>query len=274
MATMASQPTTRLRPRVAAVWLALGTLFLLVVPVSADVAVATTIVPTVTDTSVTVSGKWRWETSVVTCDSRADRTVGWAIDWDDPADPGASLGTTGLEVGTADDPLVHTTSDCSQQAQGTLGGHWGPASHRYRSPGTYSVCVVLYDVHIKAEASGVYSRVAAGEGRNRDNSAEDPSAAADRSRSCAYVTIASAAFQQGGSRALGSAGATASSGPAAASGGVDRAQLATVTLIALVLLSIAAGLLFALRQRRSRRSAAGGPQGPDSTGSRGDQPAL
>src|SRR5438067_13156922 len=57
--------------------------------------------------TATVSGSWSWPDQNA-CD---DRWVGWAVDWDDPDDPGNAL-KNGFSVGTASDNSVHTNQNC------------------------------------------------------------------------------------------------------------------------------------------------------------------
>lgn len=109
--------------------------------------------------TVTVSGTWNWDR----CDDAdpSDRYVGWAVDWGDDFTgnelPGASTTYNMGEPGTYPDtqgnhifsPLDtgDPTNCVGDGSAGSGTGTWGPLSHTYAEPGTYDVCVVIYDIH-------------------------------------------------------------------------------------------------------------------------------
>ncbi|MFO1539794.1 MAG: hypothetical protein ACKOTZ_05005, partial [Chloroflexota bacterium] len=141
--------------------------------------------------TVTLTGTWEWPQKNAPCGpgTRTNRAAGWAVDWDEGFTGNAvpsKKGPAGLmyHMGSADDNLVNRSSannglgDCGVAADGGgVTGTWGPISYTYAAPGTYEVCVLLYDVRYKQSGGQtvVYDTkqlVAGGSNRNRDNSAE------------------------------------------------------------------------------------------------------
>ena len=131
--------------------------------------------------TVTVSGTWDW--TAVTCNATNDRkTVGFAIDWNDPDQPGNPV-ADGFDVGTlaanANNPadnLVHPANGSSFTVCNTLTGAWGSLSHTYAANvSEFTMCVVMYDVHIKdgIATTGSHSTQAGGLNHNIDNSIEE-----------------------------------------------------------------------------------------------------
>jgi hypothetical protein len=65
-----------------------------------------------------------------------------------------------FHVGTAADDTVHRSSangglgDCGSAISGPAHGTWGPIAHTYSQPGTYSACVIIYDVHYRKPPAG------------------------------------------------------------------------------------------------------------------------
>ncbi|MES2209390.1 MAG: hypothetical protein V4515_04305, partial [Chloroflexota bacterium] len=130
--------------------------FGLVATVLANAANPASVNVAVSNQTVTLSGAWNWVTQTPPCD---DRWVGWAVDWNDPNDPGTPVGTTGWDVGSsqADGNAVQTNRDCgvssapaTYNGQPYMVGTWGNVSHTYSAPGTYRACVLMYDIHVQA----------------------------------------------------------------------------------------------------------------------------
>ena len=99
---------TRVGHRALALVAAAAIAFSLVATVLANAPDPSSISASVSGNSVTLSGSWNWPSQKPPCD---DRWVGWAIDWDDPADPGNSV-ANGFAVGTSSDNAVHTAQNC------------------------------------------------------------------------------------------------------------------------------------------------------------------
>ncbi len=108
--------------------------------------------------TLTVQGTWEWPTHHSDCNT--DRWgMGWAVDWNDPSDPGHAVKggpTTGRPaVGDSSDDAVHFFANpprCGtySSASGFNSGDWGPISHTYNAdPSGLQVCVVTYDLHGK-----------------------------------------------------------------------------------------------------------------------------
>ena len=161
-------------------------LFTIDAGVLADAPGPGSISASVSGSTATVSGSWTWKGA----DKCTDQAVGWAVDWKDPSDPGNAV-KNGVSVGTQSDNSVHTNGDCGAITSGKdRGGSWGSLSHTYSSPGTYNVCVVMYDVHLDKGQPKTGDLVAGGSGRNKDNSVESAGAAGG---SCTSLTIATPA---------------------------------------------------------------------------------
>jgi hypothetical protein len=266
--------------RIAAIPLAAALLVGSASTVLADYAQPTFIQIDARGMRVTVSGTWEWPTRA-DCDP-TNRYTGWAVDWDDPADPGNPVGDNGIGVGTADDNMVHTDGGCGAVTGGVLQGTFSEVSHVYSAPGTYHVCVVLYDVHAGEEdLPARHNRIAGGPNRNTDNSVENNGG---KPIDCPAVQVTvpgpnQASSAPGGATAGpsgGQAGPPGSGGPAAEGGagtsggdGAPASQtlpdamfngpgfaIVLVPLIAVLLLGISV-LLVGARRRRGRRV---GPQ--------------
>jgi hypothetical protein len=116
--------------------------------------------------TVSVDGSWQWTTHRTDCNT--DRfAVGWAVDWNDPAQPGNVVGTVNnvtVDVGAAAanaynpaDNAVHYYPGPVPARCGVFGphgatsyntGNWGPVVHTYGADATdIEVCVVMYDIH-------------------------------------------------------------------------------------------------------------------------------
>jgi len=143
-----------------------------VVPLTASVLVN----PDGTKT-VSVQGTWQWTTHHTDCNT--DRfAAGWAIDWNDPAQPGNVVGTLNhvtVDVGTATanalnaaDNFVHFYPGPLPARCGVFGPHgstsynvggWGPVVHTYGPESTdIRVCVVMYDIHNATRKGGPKAR--------------------------------------------------------------------------------------------------------------------
>jgi hypothetical protein len=116
--------------------------------------------------SVQVSGTWTWpeEATVVN-----KHYAGFAIDWGDVTS-GNQVGTFHIGDGTAATNVIMqpTTPD-----RGTSGS-WGPASHTYAKAGSYTACVIMYDLGaVKPfKTTGYHSLQAGGTGHNVDNAVD------------------------------------------------------------------------------------------------------
>lgn len=167
--------------RLGAFLAALGLMFAIVATVSADAGNPATISGSLNGSTATLSGTWDWISRGDTC---TNRWTGWAVDWDDPTEPGhpvpSKQGGT-FHVGTNTDNRVHVADDATPQGDcghmgpdGYIIGDWGPISHAYPGPGTYHACVLIYDIHLDGDGhpKKASEMVAGGTGHNRDNSAE------------------------------------------------------------------------------------------------------
>ncbi len=141
--------------------------------------------------TVTLTGTWEWPSKTAPCGpgTSANRAAGWQADWDDgfAGNPVPSKkGPAGLmyHMGSANDNAVYVSDanggrgDCGVAADGGgVTGSWGPISYTYAEPGTYEVCVLMYDVRYYGSGDSLRLRdskqlTAGGPNRNRDNSAE------------------------------------------------------------------------------------------------------
>jgi hypothetical protein len=96
--------------------------------------------------------------------------AGYAIDWGDVTS-GNAVGTYHIGDGT---PATNAILQPTTPAQGSSGS-WGPVSHTYATAGTYTVCVIMYDLgEVKPfKTTGYHSLQAGGTGRNTDNSVDN-----------------------------------------------------------------------------------------------------
>jgi len=152
-----------------------------------------TVTPTVDGLKVTLSGTWTWlkDEGGQGCDGgllTGKRDVGFAADWGDAfagnfvQSKGAADGV-GYNVGDALDNIVHQRAAedigaCAGDAENSTGS-WGPISHTYAAAGTYTVCVLMYDIHYSDaerttlnDASELVASGASKDDHNKDNSAE------------------------------------------------------------------------------------------------------
>jgi hypothetical protein len=115
--------------------------------------------------SVQASGTWSWSS---VASASVPNYVGYAVDWGDVTS-GNEVGTYNIGDGTAATNVVTLTTP----SQGTSGS-WGPMSHTYAAAGTYTVCVILYDLGKTTPfaTTGYHSTMAGGVNRNTDNSVD------------------------------------------------------------------------------------------------------
>jgi hypothetical protein len=117
--------------------------------------------------TVSASGTWSWpELASASKLSYA----GFAIDWGDVTS-GNQVGPYHIGDGT---PATNIVMQPTTPAQGASGS-WGPVSHTYAKAGTYTVCVIIYDLgQVKPfKTTGYHSLQAGGTGRNKDNSVDE-----------------------------------------------------------------------------------------------------
>jgi hypothetical protein len=134
--------------------------------VNADTGTSSAINVTHNGLSVTVSGTWTWA-------SQGTRTqlhyAGYAIDWGDVTS-GNQLGSYHIGDGT---PATNVVLQPTNPDRGTS-GTWGSVSHTYAKAGTYTVCVIMYDIGaVKPfKTTGYHSLQASGPGHNTDNAVD------------------------------------------------------------------------------------------------------
>lgn len=137
-------------------------------------------------TQVSVHGTWTWSSQAT---ATLQYRIGYAVDWGDVTS-GNAVSTFHIGDGTAATNLVLTNVSPSSGASGA----WGPATHNYAAPGTYNVCVIMYDVGpvtaTSQPTSGQFSLVAGGTGHNPDNSVEELMSPATQ---CTQVQVAALA---------------------------------------------------------------------------------
>jgi len=142
--------------------------------------------------TVTVQGQWQWTTHRSNCNNDK-RAVGYAVDWNDPTQPGnvvTTLNGQTIAVGTPTDNLVHATPPANDSSSTTAWhggcgafngqfntGVWGPITHTYAASytGPITICALMYDVHLKTNSgqpNNAKEITAGGKNHNGDNSAE------------------------------------------------------------------------------------------------------
>ncbi len=133
--------------------------------------------------SIQASGTWAWKSQATVT---TQYYLGYAIDWGDISS-GNAVGTYHIGDGTAATNLVLQNVSPAAGSSGT----WGPTSHTYASPGTYTVCVLMYDLGPKLPppTTGWWSTRAGGSGHNADNSVEELNVPAFQ---CATIQVAAA----------------------------------------------------------------------------------
>ncbi len=121
-------------------------------------------------TSISVSGSWHWGgISTATVPSY----VGYAVDWGDVTS-GNDVGAYHIGDGTAATNVVMQPTTPATGGDGT----WGPVSHTYAQAGTYTACVIIYDLGTNPSfaTTGYHSTQAGGTNHNTDNSVDKGSA--------------------------------------------------------------------------------------------------
>ncbi len=135
--------------------------------------------------SVSASGTWTWPEMLT--NSKLSY-AGYAIDWGDVtsgnAVPKPGGGAYHVGDGTAATNFVLNPTSPAQGASGM----WGPVSHTYAAPGSYTVCVIVYDLGETTpfKATGYHGLRAGGTDRNTDNSVEQNG---DVKTNCATIDV-------------------------------------------------------------------------------------
>jgi hypothetical protein len=126
---------------------------------------AITVSPT-SGLAVQASGTWSWPAMA---SASKLSYVGYAIDWGDVSS-GNAVGSYHIGDGT---PATNVILQPTSPAQGSSGS-WGPVSHTYAAPGTYTVCVIIYDLGLTQPftTTGYHSLEAGGTSHNTDNSVD------------------------------------------------------------------------------------------------------
>ena len=152
---------------------------------SAHTGKPASITASVSGNSVTVQGTWTWNSQAT---ATAKYKIGYAIDWGDVTS-GNAVSTFHIGDGTAATNVVLSNVSPSSGASGS----WGPTGHTYTAPGTYTICVIMYDIGpvlaTSQPTSGQFSSVAGGTGHNPDNSVEENMTPATQ---CTQVQVAAA----------------------------------------------------------------------------------
>jgi hypothetical protein len=137
--------------------------------------------------TVTASGTWSWPEM----DTNPKLSwTGFAISWGDVTQ-GNTLGAYHLGDGT---PATNLVTEIPIQGDH---GPWGPVSHTYAAPGTYTVCAIIYDLGevIPFKTIGYHSTKASGTSRNSDNSVDKQTAPPVE---CATIDVAAGEGEGGG----------------------------------------------------------------------------
>jgi hypothetical protein len=126
---------------------------------------AITVIPT-GPLTISASGTWVWGGMA---SASTMSYVGFAIDWGDTA-AGNDIGTYHVGDGT---PATNWIMQPTTPAQGSSGA-WGAVSHAYAKPGTYTACVIIYDLGLSKPfaTTGYHSLQAGGVNHNVDNSVD------------------------------------------------------------------------------------------------------
>jgi hypothetical protein len=117
--------------------------------------------------AVQVSGTWSWPHNAT---NGKLHYAGFAISWGDVTS-GNQVGPYHIGDGT---PATNFVMQPTTPDRGTSGS-WGPVSHTYATAGTYTACVIIYDIgEVKPfKATGYHSLQAGGTGHNTDNAVDD-----------------------------------------------------------------------------------------------------
>jgi hypothetical protein len=121
--------------------------------------------------AIQVSGTWSWAHNA---SNGKLHYAGFAIDWGDVTS-GNQVGPHHVGDGT---PATNVVMQPTTPDRGTSGS-WGPVSHTYAQAGTYTACVIMYDIgEVKPfKATGYHSLQAGGTGHNTDNAVDEGNAA-------------------------------------------------------------------------------------------------
>jgi hypothetical protein len=116
--------------------------------------------------AVQVSGTWSWPHNA---SNGQLHYAGFAIDWGDVTS-GNQVGPHHIGDGT---PATNIVMQPTTPDRGTSGS-WGPVSHTYAQAGTYTACVIMYDIgEVKPfKTTGYHSLQAGGTGHNTDNAVD------------------------------------------------------------------------------------------------------
>jgi hypothetical protein len=135
--------------------------------------------------AVQASGTWDWPENTTAAQKSY---LGWAIDWGDVTSgnevPKPGGGAYHVGDGTAATNLVQQPTDPANGSSGT----WGPSAHTYAAAGTYTVCVIIYDLgaDMPFGDTGYHGLRAGGALRNQDNSVEQNDTVEGN---CATITV-------------------------------------------------------------------------------------
>ncbi len=134
--------------------------------VNADTGKSSALNVSMNGLSIQVSGTWTWPSNAANGQLHYS---GFAIDWGDVA-TGNQVGTFHIGDGT---PATNIVMQPTTPDRGTSGS-WGPVGHTYAKGGTYTACVIMYDIGtVKPfKTTGYHSLQAGGPGHNVDNAVE------------------------------------------------------------------------------------------------------
>ena len=134
--------------------------------VNADTGTSSALNVSVNGLSIQVSGTWTWPVNAANGQLHYS---GFAIDWGDVT-AGNQVGTFHIGDGT---PATNVIMQPTTPDRGTSGS-WGPVGHTYAKAGTYTACVIMYDIGtVKPfKTTGYHSLQATGPGHNIDNAVE------------------------------------------------------------------------------------------------------
>jgi hypothetical protein len=134
--------------------------------VNADTGASSAVHVSMNGLSAQVSGTWTWPANAA---NGQLHYAGFAIDWGDVT-TGNQVGTFHIGDGT---PATDVVMQPTTPDRGTSGS-WGPVGHTYAKAGTYTACVIMYDIgEVKPfKTTGYHSLQAGGPGHNVDNAVE------------------------------------------------------------------------------------------------------
>ena len=116
--------------------------------------------------TISASGTWVWG-GVASASTQS--YVGFAIDWGDTT-TGNAIGAYHIGDGTSGTNVIMQPTSPDRGSSGS----WGSVSHTYAMPGTYSACVIIYDLGPTKPfaTTGYHSLQAGGVNHNIDNSVD------------------------------------------------------------------------------------------------------